>query len=76
MEIFNNEFVTLYNCDSRQIPIPDGSVDGVVLDPFVGSGTTAAVAQKYGRKSVGVDLNKEYLDIAVRRITSTQPVLL
>ena len=50
--------------------------DGVVLDPFVGSGTTAAVAQKYGRKSVGVDLNKEYLDIAVRRITSTQPVLL
>ena len=50
--------------------------DGVVLDPFVGSVTTAAVAQKYGRKSVGVDLNKEYLDIAVRRITSTQPVLL
>ena len=48
----------------------------MVLDPFVGSGTTAAVAQKYGRKSVGVDLNKEYLDIAVRRITSTQPVLL
>ena len=161
MEIFNNEFVTLYNCDSRQIPIPDESVDcvvtsppyyglrdygingqigleespeeyantmvevfrevwrvlkptgtvwlnlgdsyssqggaepeqtvrkssnyvnrgqlgkdGVGLDPFVGSGTTAAVAQKYGRKSVGVDLNKEYLDIAVRRITSTQPVLL
>ena len=50
--------------------------DGVVLDPFVGSGTTAAVAQKYGRKSVGVDLNKEYLDIAVKRISSTQPVLL
>ena len=50
--------------------------DGVGLDPFVGSGTTAAVAQKYGRKSVGVDLNKEYLDIAVKRISSTQPVLL
>ena len=50
--------------------------DGVVLDPFVGSGTTAAVAQKHGRKSVGVDLNKEYLDIAIKRITSTQPRLL
>ncbi len=50
--------------------------DGVVLDPFVGSGTTSAVAQKYGRKSIGTDLNKEYLDIAVKRITSTQPRLL
>ena len=50
--------------------------DGVVLDPFVGSGTTAAVAQKHGRKSVGVDLNKEYIDIAIKRITSTQPRLL
>ncbi len=34
MEIFNNEFVTLYNCDSRQIPIPDGSVDCVVTSPL------------------------------------------
>ena len=50
--------------------------DGVFLDPFVGSGTTSAVAQKYGRKSIGTDLNKEYLDIAVKRITSTQPRLL
>ena len=33
MEIFNNEFVTLYNCDSRQIPIPDESVDCVVTSP-------------------------------------------
>jgi len=49
--------------------------DGVVLDPFVGSGTTAAVAQKHGRKSIGVDLNIEYLQIAVKRLTTTQPRL-
>ena len=39
-----------------------------VLDPFVGSGTTVAVAQALGRRGVGLDLNSEYLDIATRRI--------
>ena len=39
-----------------------------VLDPFVGSGTTAAVAQALGRRGVGLDLNLEYLDIAAKRI--------
>lgn len=34
MKVFNNEFVTLYNCDSRQIPIPDESVDCVVTSPL------------------------------------------
>ena len=50
--------------------------DGIVLDPFVGSGTTASVALKFGRKSIGVDLNKEYLELAVKRITSTQAKLI
>ena len=39
-----------------------------VLDPFVGSGTTLAVAQSLGRRGVGLDLNDEYLGIATRRI--------
>ena len=43
-------------------------VPAVVLDPFIGSGTTAAVAQSLGRRAVGVDLNPEYLEIARRRI--------
>lgn len=34
---------------------------GVVLDPFVGSGTTAAVAKRLGRRYVGVDLSDEYV---------------
>ena len=45
-----------------------GTVPATVLDPFVGSGTTVAVAQTLGRRGVGVDLNTEYLDIAVKRI--------
>jgi len=43
-------------------------VPATVLDPFVGSGTTLAVAQKFGRKSIGTDLNREYLNLAKMRI--------
>ena len=44
------------------------TVSATVLDPFVGSGTTCAVAQSLGRRSVGLDLNSEYLKIAAKRI--------
>ena len=37
------------------------------LDPFIGSGTTAAVAQKCGCKFVGCELNATYLDLAAKR---------
>ena len=43
---------------------PEG---GTVLDPFAGSGTTLLVAQALGRKGIGIDLNPEYLEMAVRR---------
>jgi site-specific DNA-methyltransferase (cytosine-N4-specific) len=39
---------------------------GAVLDPFSGSGTTGMVAQRHGRKYVGIDLNKDYLDLSLR----------
>ena len=38
--------------------------DGVVLDPFMGSGTTAIVARKLNRKYVGFELNPKYMKIA------------
>jgi len=41
---------------------------GVVLDPFMGSGTTALVALKLGRKFVGIELNPEYCKMAYKRI--------
>jgi site-specific DNA-methyltransferase (adenine-specific) len=41
---------------------------GLILDPFVGSGTTSVVAKRLGRKSIGLDSNKEYLEIAVKRL--------
>lgn len=39
---------------------------GTVLDPFSGSGTTGLAANKHGRKYVGIDLNRDYLDISLR----------
>ena len=39
-----------------------------ILDPFMGSGTTGVAAVKAGRKFIGVEMDKEYFDIAVQRI--------
>jgi len=43
---------------------------GIVLDPFMGSGTTALVALKLNRNFVGIELNPEYIKIAENRIRS------
>lgn len=45
-----------------------------VLDPFSGSGTTGMVATEEGRKYVGIDLNKDYLDLSLKT-RFAQPVL-
>lgn len=39
-----------------------------VLDPFVGSGTTAVVAQELGRKFIGIDISPEYCEMAQARL--------
>ena len=41
---------------------------GIVLDPFMGSGTTAIVAERLNRKWAGIEINQEYCNIAVDRI--------
>lgn len=41
---------------------------GIVLDPFMGAGTTAVVAKKLGRSYIGVELNPDYIKIAEKRI--------
>ena len=41
---------------------------GIVLDPFFGSGTTGLVALNNGRRFVGIDLNREYCEMAQRRL--------
>jgi DNA modification methylase len=41
----------------------------IVLDPFMGSGTTALVAMKLLRRFIGCELNPEYIKIAEKRIS-------
>ena len=42
--------------------------DGIVLDPFMGSGTTAVVAENLDRDWIGIELNSDYVEIAKKRI--------
>ena len=44
----------------------------VVLDPFIGSGTTALAAIKLGRDYIGIDRASEYVDLSLQRISETQ----
>jgi len=43
----------------------------IVLDPFMGSGTTAVAAKRLERHWVGIELNKEYIAFAEKRIANT-----
>lgn len=51
---------------------PEG---GTVLDPFLGSGTTAIVALKHDRSCIGIDLNPKYVKIARERVESVAKTL-
>jgi site-specific DNA-methyltransferase (adenine-specific) len=44
--------------------------EGLVLDPFMGSGTTGVACSKLGRKFIGIEIEPKYFDIACRRIES------
>lgn len=46
--------------------------DGVVLDPFVGTGTTVVAAERLGRRAIGIDASESYLETARERIAATR----
>jgi len=52
-----------------KMPIQAGSPKGgIVLDPFIGSGTTAVEALRLGRRFIGIELNPRYVEIAKERL--------
>ena len=44
----------------------------VVLDPFMGSGTTPLIAAMWGRKGIGIELNNSYYKIAQDRVNASK----
>ena len=40
----------------------------MVLDPFVGAGTTLVAAQALGCRSIGIEIDRKYVEIAIQRL--------
>jgi site-specific DNA-methyltransferase (cytosine-N4-specific) len=56
-----------------ELCIKAGSAEGdIVLDPFMGSGTTAITATRLGRQYIGIEINPEYIMIAEERLETNQ----
>ncbi len=66
---YSDAHFAVYPEELCKTPIDSGCPEGgVVLDPFFGAGTTGLVALKQNKKFIGVELNKEYIEIAEKRL--------
>ena len=45
-----------------------GIKKGLILDPFVGTGTTCIVADQMGFESIGIDINSDYIAFALKKL--------
>ncbi len=52
----------------KRIILASSKKGDIVLDPFLGSGTTAFVAKQYGRKWIGIEKDGEYVKVAEKRL--------
>ena len=51
----------------RLVVLASTNEGDTILDPFTGSSTTGQAAYSYGRKFIGIDKEKEYLDLSIQR---------
>lgn len=66
---FNEAHFATYPEELIESPVKAGCPrGGIILDPFLGSGTTAVVAKNWGRDCIGIEINPEYIKIAEQRI--------
>ena len=40
----------------------------LVLDPFVGSGTTGVIAKRFNRRFIGIDIEKDFCELTIKRV--------
>lgn len=72
----NHEEQTIHPCQFPEdlisrIVLSTTSESGLVLDPYMGTGTVAVVARDHGRHYVGAELNRQYHEVALRRLSGT-----
>ena len=58
----------------HRILLATSNKEDLILDPFLGSGTTAAVAKKLGRNYYGIEKEKTYFKAAEQRLKKTNPI--
>jgi DNA modification methylase len=68
----HSHFATFPRALVRPCVLAGCPVDGVVLDPFAGSGTTGEVALELGRRAVLIEMNPEYVPLIERRLRGVQ----
>ncbi|MBD2293511.1 adenine-specific DNA-methyltransferase [Anabaena sphaerica FACHB-251] len=56
----------------ERIILASSNEGSLILDPFAGTFTTAAVAKRLGRKSISIEMQEEYLKIGLRRVLELQ----
>ena len=71
-------------CHANEAPFPEALADrfirsfcppdGLVLDPFSGSGTTGAAAIKCGRRYLGIDIRESQIQLASKRLAKFMPL--
>jgi adenine-specific DNA-methyltransferase len=56
----------------ERVILASSNVDDIVLDPFSGSGSTIETAVANGRKAIGIEIDRNYIDITVQRIKAAR----
>jgi DNA modification methylase len=70
----NGHYAVMPEALAERCILPGCPKGGIVLDPFMGSGTSGAVALRHGRGFVGIDMNPEYVSMASLRLAKAQKV--